>query len=287
MNRKEIEEMIAEKIVGLLDDGLVPWKKGWTTDGSLPANFYSKRPYRGMNSLWLGLIAQSYGFESPYWTTARAAISNDGCYPKKGSKASYAILWKPMTKTDEETGKDKRFFLMRMYPVFNTDQIDGLVVPKVERTPVEVPDALAMLRESYPKPPALFHQRQDRAFYVPSRDEITLPMLDQFESSIAYAETWAHEHIHSTGHPDRLGRIELHQICRSDYAFEELVAEIGAAMLLQGVGIEMDLPAAAGYIDGWRRAITDDPSLVVSAAQKAQKACDFIHAAAFDEEVAA
>jgi len=291
VSRKEIEEGIAAKIIALLDDGCVPWKKGWTSQGILPANFYTKRPYRGINSLILGMEAMAHGYSSPYWTTARAAITNHKAYPMKGTTASYAILWKPTVKRDEATGEDKRFFLMRSYAVFNLDQIDGIEAPVIDRgEPIEVPSALATLRESYENPPKLRHVEGDRAYYAPMHDEITLPKVEQFNSVEAYAETWAHEHIHSTGHESRLNRLERTWVEREDYAFEELVAEIGAAMLMQGVGVSIDLPVMAGYIDNWRKAISDDPSIVVSAAQKAQRACDVIHNAvpeAVQQEVAA
>ena len=64
--------------------------------------------------------------------------------------------------------------------------------------------------------------------------------------------------------------------CRSSYAKEELVAEIGASMLMQHAGIEPDMPQMGAYVANWLKALNDDHSLIIKAAQAAQKATDHI-----------
>jgi len=283
----EIRESLTQEFITRLENGVIPWRKPWTVDGIMPSNYFSKRPYRGINSIWLGMIQQARGYSSPWWTTANAAIKQ-GHYPVKGEKASYAILWKRFTKEDRDTGKEKQFLLLTEFAIFNIEQIDGLEPhATVPRPVLKVPDALAQIRDTYPDAPSLTHEPQDRAYYSPAMDAISLPLTSQFESEIGYAETFCHEHVHSTGHPKRNHRFDLGYSCQSDYAKEELVAEIGAAMLMQHVGLTPDMDGMAGYVGSWLKALKDDHSLIVSAAGQAQKAVDHITGYTYEQEEAA
>jgi antirestriction protein ArdC len=79
---------------------------------------------------------------------------------------------------------------------------------------------------------------------MPSSDVVKLPPLDVFKDAHAYCATRAHELIHWTGHPDRLAREFGQRFGDSAYAFEELVAELGAAFVCADLGIATKEPAA-------------------------------------------
>jgi antirestriction protein ArdC len=120
--------------------------------------------------------------------------------------------------------------------------------------------------------------------YDTVRDQITLPAPDQFPSRAAYYATAFHEAAHSTGAPTRLNRpgitaFDHHGSGR--YAREELVAEIGAAMLSTATGTATDASLrddTAAYIAGWLTALGDDRKLVVTAASQAERAADCVPA---------
>jgi antirestriction protein ArdC len=289
--KAELAEEISQKFINQLEQGVVPWKKPWSpTAGCRLQNYYSKRPYRVINVLLLGLASMESGYESPAWTTYKAA-ADKGAQVRKGEKATRIVYWGRVDKIDKATGEDASFFMCKMYNVFNTDQIDGIewVTPDLGE-PISVPAALSSIYENYPNAPKLTHSEQDQAFYRPSTDAISLPLIGQFATVEGYAETLCHELTHSTGHPSRLKRFEINDAaCKSDYAKEELVAEIGASMMMQAAGISVDMPAMADYIKGWLGALKNDHSLIVSAAQAAQKAMDHIMApvAEMQEEEAA
>ncbi len=59
-----VYEIVTEKIVKLLEQGIVPWRRPWTSTG-LPRNLVSKKPYRGVNVFLLS--ASKY--VSPFWLT--------------------------------------------------------------------------------------------------------------------------------------------------------------------------------------------------------------------------
>jgi antirestriction protein ArdC len=117
-------------------------------------------------------------------------------------------------------------------------------------------------------------------YYQPSTDSIRMPERESFDGAAKYYSTLFHEFTHSTGHESRLNRpgiVETHFFGDDVYSKEELVAEMGAAMLCGIVGIEnKTIKNSAAYIQAWLSKLRDDKKLVVHAAAAAQKAADFI-----------
>ena len=125
----------------------------------------------------------------------------------------------------------------------------------------------------------LLHQEGDRAFYRPSTDEVILPIRKQFMSTAEYYSTVFHELTHSTGHASRLNRLTQAAFFGSeDYSKEELVAEIGAAALVNHVGLETSnsIRNSAAYIQNWLKVLRDDKRFIVSASGRAEKAVNLI-----------
>jgi antirestriction protein ArdC len=273
--KKQLAQDITQMFIEQLAQGQVPWKKPWSSMGAVPHNYHSRRSYRGINALILGLVSQRFGYQSPAWTTYKAASAR-GAFVRKGEKATHVVFWKPIKIEDKKTGEEKSTVMARMYSVFNTDQVDGIDWQMPEREPVEVRDAIKQVVDGYPNPPSITHSVSDQAYYMPAQDRISLPLLEQFKDEQAYAETIFHELVHSTGHTSRLDRLNGIASCRGTYAKEELVAEIGATMLMQHTGVEVDMPQMASYVGGWLKALQDDETLIIKAAQAAQKAMDHI-----------
>jgi len=273
--KKQLAEDITQMFIEELANGQVPWKKPWSSLGAIPHNYHSRRSYRGINAMILGAVSQRFGYQSPAWTTYKAAAAR-GAFVRKGEKATHVVFWKPIKVQDKATGEEKSTVMARMYSVFNTDQVDGIDWQMPDREPVEIRDAIKQVVDGYPNPPSIIHSMSDKAYYMPAEDRITLPLLEQFKDEQAFAETIFHELVHSTGHTSRLNRLDNIAACRGTYAKEELVAEIGATMLMQHTGVEIDMPQMASYVGGWLKALQDDSTLIIKAAQAAQKAMDHI-----------
>jgi antirestriction protein ArdC len=60
-----VYEIITERILGKLEQGVVPWHKPW--EQGIPRNLPTKKPYRGVNVF----LTASAGFASPYWLTLK------------------------------------------------------------------------------------------------------------------------------------------------------------------------------------------------------------------------
>jgi antirestriction protein ArdC len=126
--------------------------------------------------------------------------------------------------------------------------------------------------------PAL--EQSDKAWYSPSRDVVGMPSIGLFRSSEEYYSTFFHELTHATGHKSRLGRegFESVQAFGSEsYSKEELVAEMGAAMLCGVTGIaNRTIENSAAYLRAWIARLKSDSRLIVAAASAAQRSSDFI-----------
>src|ERR1700691_1238517 len=124
-------------------------------------------------------------------------------------------------------------------------------------------------------------EQHSHAFYRPSADMVGMPARSCFQSPEGYYSTLFHELTHSTGHKSRLNRFEEnstdHQFGSESYSKEELIAEMGAAMLAGMAGIsQATLSNSASYLQSWINRLKSDSRLVISAASLAQKAADYI-----------
>jgi antirestriction protein ArdC len=121
---------------------------------------------------------------------------------------------------------------------------------------------------------------------MPSTDSIRMPHKTSFDSAAHYYATALHELTHWTGAAHRLDRNHKGRFGSPDYAFEELIAEIGAAYLCADLGIQGEL-RHAGYISSWLKACRDDNTAIFKAAALAQKAADFIKGTAAADAIEA
>ena len=133
-----------------------------------------------------------------------------------------------------------------------------------------------------PAPPRIetYQHRNHAPCYIPPLDVVQVPHVTRYDRQELYYNTVYHELTHATGHPSRLGRFDAH--VRSnlhDYGVEELVAGMGSAMLAELAGIgSATITADASYVKHWADAIRADRSIVLTAAQRSQKAVDYITA---------
>jgi len=284
--KKEIADIVTDRIIEAMEAGIVPWRKPWSGNLTSPTSLSSGKTYRGINNLILSITAEMEAYETGLWGTYRQFQAMDGSVTK-GEKGTPVVLWKPLEK-ETPTGETETFMMMRYFTVFNIAQTDVEVPEKylVERTPVPV---LEGLNEAinYQSGPKVIYKSSDRAFYNSASDQITLPELDQFSTAVGFAGTVLHELTHSTGHESRLDRKLANSFGCADYALEELVAEMGAAMLATQLDIEVEWDQAASYLDSWLKVLKDDRKLIIQAAQKAQKAVDVILPVAIEVQVAA
>ena len=131
----------------------------------------------------------------------------------------------------------------------------------------------AAVLEAWPVP---LWQEGDQACYNPKLDRITLPEAGRFSSAAARLATWAHEAIHSTGHPSRLARDLAAPFGSDPYAREELLAELGAVLVGERLAIGSDTANHAAYLQHWCALLRHSPRLLLQLLGEARRAADLI-----------
>lgn len=290
--RFDVYQLVTDRMIELLENGVVPWRKPWV-GGAAPVHLVSKKPYRGANVWLLGAA----GYSSPYWVSYKQAADLGG-HVRKGEKSSLAVFWKLLDIKPGEAGenggdgaKTKKVPVLRYYRVFNLEQCDGIQAPVLEAEANPTPDfepiaQAEQLVQGMPDKPAITHN-EARAYYARNEDRVNMPKREAFVGEAEYYATLFHELVHSTGHDSRLARLQnsVSGFGSTSYAKEELVAEMGASYLCALAGIEnATIENAAAYIQNWLSVLKNDRKLVVNAAAAAQKAVDFITAPAAAEE---
>lgn len=284
----DIAQTITDSIIQQLETGATPWVKPWRSLRGLPGNgspynAAKNRPYRGCNYFWL--LQQPYS--NPAWLTFDQAQKMGGNV-KAGQKGTPVIYWNIQRRTGKDSeGNDAVTAVpfIKHYWVFNVEQCEGLRLPEIEKEPEPdwSPESNVMaLVDRLELQGGLTHGG-DNAFYAPSRDVISMPAMAAFNSPENYHATLLHEATHATGAKHRLDRLTPAKFASEEYAYEELVAELGAAMLCAHCGIDGDL-RHAGYIESWLKALKNDKKFIISASAKAQQALDFLTASQQKEE---
>ena len=267
-----VYDLITNRIIGMLDKGIIPWKRPWNVP--MPQNFVSKREYQGVNVLLLSFT----GFNSPYWLTYKQARDLGG-HVKAGAKGLPVVFWNWIKVKGKGSEEDKSVPFLKYHTVFNLEQCEGIAVPDNNRAEIRPLEECEKVFEGMPDKPALLHGG-DKACYIPSKDTVLMPNKGNFESTEEYYSTLFHELAHATGHDKRLNRVSLiepHAFGSETYSKEELIAEIGSSFLCSLTGIEnKTIDNQVGYISSWLNRLKNDKKLIITASSHAQKAVDFI-----------
>lgn len=282
MNKK-ICEMVAERVLEELKNGVVPWNQPWFGSDRFVSHVNGKH-YSLLNCMLLGKPGEYATFNQ---------ISKEGGKVKKGTKAKFVVFWKMYQKEETDDSGEKKIKtipVLRYSQVFNLNDCENVKkkylndddTKFIHETVKDAEDVIRGYSEANPTLKIMRDERSNSAYYRPSEDLIQVPMMEQFEKVEEFYSTLFHEMTHSTGHWSRLGRFKeegkVAAFGGEDYGKEELIAELGAAALCGKCGIETrdSFRNSAAYLKGWTDAIKGNPELIVAAAGKADKAVEFI-----------
>jgi len=270
----DLYQEVTNRIMEQLENGLIPWRKPWISIGNAISHATGK-PYSLLNQMLLGRPGEYVTFKQ---------CQQEGGKVRKGEKSQMVVFWKWIETEDEETGEKKEVPFLRYFNVFHIDQCEGLkakYTQELPQTSANADETAEIIIAGYIQRSGvrLLHSEGDRAFYQPLTDSITLPLRAQFRETAEYYSTAFHELTHSTGHTSRLDRLEKTAFFGSEaYSKEELIAEIGAATLVNHAGLETpdSFRNNTAYIQNWLSVLQNDKRFIVSAAGKAEKAVNMI-----------
>ena len=296
---RDLYQEMTDRIVAQMESGDSNWinpMAGSGLGGGWPMNATTGNRYNGVNVLLLMGLTVFNGKEhvpaaSQQWATFKQWQSK-GCRVVSGKgSGNIIVFFKKLTVKDrnDPTGEATTTIPMIKHSVvFSAEQVEGEFADqfKVEREPLTEVEQIAAVNDwvtNYVNATDLTidYAEVGRAFYRPSTDSIHMPSADGFEATATstatecFHSTQLHELTHATGHKSRLARLNIKN--NEGYAFEELVAELGAAFqcLMLGVSAE-PREDHAKYLNNWIKALKDDKRLIYRAAKLAQQAVDHI-----------
>jgi len=266
-------QTLVDDLIASFDEVTGEWRPCWRTAGLMPHNRVTGRDYRGVNTLllWAEQIRRHY--IAPEWAGYEQWQSIGG-QVRRGERATWIVRWD--VRPGENEG-DKDRVTRVMLKVFNAAQIDGI---ETLGGASSVPSTswfagFEEFRQAIP-----YRWGIGEPCYLPVSDVVQTPPREWFDTVEQWADTLCHELGHWTGHETRLNR--LHKRAsdnfRESYAFEELIAEISASLTTSWAQIpgQVIRDDHTRYIKGWLKALKDDPSHLLAAAQAAQRATDHL-----------
>lgn len=289
------EEKLAADLVALMEAGTSPWQRPWDAAAGEHRNLLTGHQYRGGNPLLLEVGNLTRGNTLPLWIGAGQAKAH-GWHPAKGSKAARIAQPIPIPERRSEHAEpgevcstDRPGFVMyRLVPVFNAADLapyDDAAGADLAR---RIEAAMGGV-EARPEHERLEHAESvlERwsvptqfggalACYSPALDRISMPARSAFTSAATFCATWAHEQVHSTGHKARLNRNMAGSFGTPSYAREELVAELGAALVCRRLQIDHQPEHHASYLANWCEVLREEPKAIMRALGQAVKAANLI-----------
>ncbi len=268
MAKADFYQEITDRIISALEAGVTPWACPWEVElaNGLPFNASTGHFYSGMNTVLLWSSAMEQRFTSSAWLTMKQANKLGGRI-RKGEKST-PLFFYSMVEKEKDDGKKEEYPMLKIYRVFNLDQIEGLSEDYVPEARTQRVDEFVASTGAY-----IEHYGQ-KAFYRPSVDKIVMPETP-FRSTDDYYATLLHELTHWTGAKQRLDRKGGAVFGDKDYAFEELVAELGSAFLLAELGVTGTVQHDS-YIASWLKALKNDKRYIFKAASQASKAHQYL-----------
>jgi antirestriction protein ArdC len=299
-------EIITNQIIEKMEQGIIPWVKPWHADkwmcdgqssSMFPAYSYSTgKRYNFMNQMLLGFQAGEYAT----FNQIKAA----GGTVKKGEHGMIVAGWivdnkqrvnrvtnQPEVDEDGDPILEKRFSL-RYYRVFNIlTQCEGIEpkhtwkkdeAPKNDFEPIEEAERIINnYINSADAPKFSIVEGSNEAYYSPAQDRVVVPAMSQYDVIEEYYSTAFHELTHSTLKESRCNRRSSGQKAAKgskEYSKEELVAEIGSCFLCNTAGLDSEkaFNNSVAYLQGWLKALKNDPKMIINASTQAEKAAEYI-----------
>ena len=308
-------EMMISKIESLRSkDG---WKKPWFTEGTLqwPKNL-NGREYNGMNAFLLLLHCEKEGYKIPrFCTFDRIQQFNKPGSRDKDAKPrvsvlkgehSFPVMLTTFTVVDKETkerikwedykllSQEQRekynvYPKLQTYHVFNVAQTNLKEVrpelwekleqeysmPKVDRSEAFEPVDRMITDNRWICP--IKPMYGDSAYYSISKNEIVVPEKGQFKDGESFYSNLFHEMGHSTGAENQLDRLKPTTFGSAEYAREELVAELTAALTAQRYGMSKHLKDdTAAYLKAWLDSLKESPQYIKTVLLDVKKASSML-----------
>ena len=289
---EENRKKIVDKLIANMEKGYIFSEWAWNRKAFLPRNAVTGTQYQGINRLNLSFEAIEREYSDPRWLTLKKA-NEMGYSIKPGAKGVFCEkwIWQKLEKVvNEETGEvekdeegkekcvlvDLERPIINYFYLYNASEIEGFppyIEPKINEQSniLDVADSFIVSSEC-----PVEEKFQEKAFYSPMEDKITLPPRKYFKSDEAFLGTLLHEMSHSTGNEKRLNRDIKNLFGTEKYALEELTAELSCVFLEAELDMDIDFTRQdhINYFNSWIKALKDNPNELYKVCNNASKSCN-------------
>lgn len=268
-------QIVTSKIISKIESGqMLYWSSAFR---SIKRNVKRHNNYSFLNQFLLA------GNTSEYFLSAKQAQELGLSYKGTSGKWETVTFWKIMKSIDKETNKEKTIPLLRYFQVVGLDDIEQSEVKEklIKKLYGEKKERKADIDTFLAKSGIELKMNGNaEAYYSPTLNYISLAKIENARSVNRYYKTLFHEMIHATGHATKLDRFSKgnNRFGSEAYSKEELVAEIGSAMLAHYFGIndEENEMNTASYCANWLNALKGDSNMLISASSQAEKAVKYL-----------
>ncbi len=313
-----INEIVTNEIIERLNEArengtkfywVCPFSEGKPNQ---PFSYINLYPYSGINRLTLS--PDEYLTYNMIQDVSKR--EKEPFFIRKGAKGHLVVYYNEMTLKDKETGEEvidaetgkpvTRGFL-KYYRVYCREDVINTKGENLEsKFPIKhysheemtrkMREALNLFNNMVNEYCEAYHISTEitrdgtQAYFNPTTNTIRIPHMKCFQSLYEYVLTVAHEMTHSTMKPLNRNVLESTkdiQKAMQNYSKEELIAEIGAEMVAQNLGIPDDREYkenSIAYLQGWASYLQDQKAELISAACKAEQATELICSFAKEKE---
>ena len=302
METTNIPKEITMKIIQLLDKVVSGDVQTWLPLTGLAYNPVSKHTYTSVNQLLLSFAMMQRNYEVNNWLTFNQIkdaggsvikgekstsvtfteviyfLNNQKILPKDAKRHFSEVQQKnPSITTYKEAGISTKRFL-KYYFVFNvaqTKDLPDVLFTKGQQLLTEIERDARIEQLLMDHNVKYVHSVGDTASYSPLVDIIRMPFTKQFTSAENYYAVLFHELIHWTGNEKRLNRI-FGSWNTPEYAFEELIAELGSAFLCAHFQIPAPLTSTTAYVKSWLIVLQNDHTYLLKAMKFSDSAMSYL-----------
>lgn len=299
-----VNKIITQKIIDRLQQAeqtgekfywIKPFAKGCPK--SFAVAYDTRDEYRGINRI---LLEPQKEFLTFHKIEELNKKEQDFYHLRKGCHGHMVIYYNVVPvldadgeqKLDQRTGEPMTKTVLRYYTVFDREDVvneKGVNLPtkfpiqQFDHSSEEVQRSLAMAKfnaivDTYCKKYGITIETVRHgmeAYFMPSKNIIRMPSKENFPNLSSYVATFFHELCHSTMIP--LDRQAEEQSMKT-YSFEELVAELGSAILMAELGMPTEQTETnnLAYLQGWSKYLSEQSNVLVRASSQAEKAAELI-----------
>ena len=279
--KKLADDILAQMKAGR-EDWIMPWHNGLEE----PFNPVTARVFMGRNAAILWQARMTRGYSSNQWATLKQWSKKAGKV-KKGAKGVRVFVPLKHGSPDLFGGTTEALNGFRAYHVFNANDVRNYDPdhPDLFGDPMGFGAGSdhhleTLVQRNNPE----IRFGSTRACYMPKLDCIEMPARQQFRGSSnrtaeqAFYGVLIHEMVHWTKHPKRLNRSRQLEDPELAYAFEELVAELGAAIVCTRFGQKPEpRQDHAAYLSNWLKVLNSDFAYFFRAFSMAQTAGHWLY----------